>query len=130
VGKAPGPRAWLLLEVSKREVFALQSRFPLSGLCSYASTASSVVLLGKKMEFPCSDAAVVGCVHRHCILVFSPDFSEALWADDHHILPAASPGSSPSPASPAVPAPYEHGSPLPGFTASRVTPSQASPSPF
>ena len=70
VGKARGTRAWLLLEVSRGGVFALQSCFPLSRLWSCTSSASSVALSGKKMVFPCRDAAVVGDVHRQYVSQF------------------------------------------------------------
>lgn len=67
MGKDPGTRAWLLLEVSRGEFFALQSSLPLNGLRSCASSVSFVALSGKKMVFPGRDAAVAGYVHRQCM---------------------------------------------------------------
>lgn len=50
--------------------FAMQSCFLLSRLWSCTSNASSVARSGKKMVFPCRDAAVVGYVRRQCVSHF------------------------------------------------------------
>lgn len=63
------------------------------------------------------------CALPMCFSIFSFAFSEALSADDSHILPAASPGSSLFPVNPAVPALCE-------LTAPGVTTSQAHPLPL
>lgn len=111
----------MLLEVSRGEVFALQSCFPPRELWSYISGVSCMAIPGKKMVPPCRDDAVVGYVHCQCLSQFFHPISARL-ADDHSILTIVSPGGSPFPASLAVPVPYKHGSPFPRLTIPQVTP--------